>query len=86
MITSFLICPLDGHIHLTSYLSFIKCIIIYIGSLLIPVAHFGGVTFGSDIDIKALRGWGKSTRKGEKQYQSHQSVAGNMKEYGLDQG
>ena len=58
----------------------------YVGSLLIPVAHFGGVTFGSDIDIKALRGWGKSTRKGEKQYQSHQSVAGNMKEYGLDQG
>jgi len=56
------------------------------GSLLIPLAHFGAVTFGSDIDIKALRGWGKSTRKGEKHYQSNQSVAGNMVEYGLDQG
>ena len=53
------------------------------GSLSIPSSLFGAYTLGSDIDLKALHGWGKSTRAGEGTYQPSQSISGNMEWYGV---
>jgi len=44
----------------------------------------GAYTLGADIDIKALKGWGKSTKRGEEKYTENQNIEGNMISYGLD--
>ena len=53
------------------------------GSLLIAAAHFGGYTFGTDIDYLTVHGKSKPSRAKEKQRRPDERIEANMKQYDL---
>ncbi|EZA60985.1 tRNA (guanine(10)-N2)-methyltransferase homolog [Ooceraea biroi] len=53
------------------------------GSLLIAASHFGGYTFGTDIDYLMLHGRTRPTRISQKMREKDESIAANMHQYGM---
>ncbi|XP_011634259.1 tRNA (guanine(10)-N2)-methyltransferase homolog [Pogonomyrmex barbatus] len=53
------------------------------GSLLIAASHFGGYTFGTDIDFLMLHGRTRPTRISQKTREKDESIATNMRQYGM---
>lgn len=53
------------------------------GSLLIAASHFGGYTFGTDIDFLMLHGRTRPTRISQKTREKDESIAANMHQYGM---
>lgn len=53
------------------------------GSLLIAASHFGGYTFGTDIDYLMLHGRTRPTRISQKTREKDESIAANMHQYGM---
>ncbi|XP_015606276.1 tRNA (guanine(10)-N2)-methyltransferase homolog isoform X2 [Cephus cinctus] len=52
------------------------------GSLLVAASHFGGYTFGTDIDFLMLHGRTRPSRITQKTRGEDESVASNMEQYG----
>ena len=55
----------------------------FLGSLLIAAAHFGGYVFGTDIDYLTLHGKIKPTRAFQKKRQPNEDIKGNLRQYNL---
>ncbi|XP_025991723.1 tRNA (guanine(10)-N2)-methyltransferase homolog isoform X1 [Solenopsis invicta] len=53
------------------------------GSLLIAASQFGGYTFGTDIDFLMLHGRTRPTRISQKTREKDESIAANMRQYGM---
>lgn len=53
------------------------------GSLLIAASQFGGYTFGTDIDFLMLHGRTRPTRISQKKREKDESIAANMRQYGM---
>ncbi|XP_029161364.1 tRNA (guanine(10)-N2)-methyltransferase homolog [Nylanderia fulva] len=53
------------------------------GSLLIAASQFGGYTFGTDIDFLMLHGRTRPTRISQKIREKDESIATNMRQYGM---
>ncbi|XP_067213095.1 tRNA (guanine(10)-N2)-methyltransferase homolog isoform X2 [Linepithema humile] len=53
------------------------------GSLLVAASQFGGYTFGTDIDFLMLHGRTRPTRISQKTREKDESIAANMRQYGM---